>query len=296
MKDRLSKIIWVLIWIISIAALTYFFVFYRLADSKKVEPIEESQYSVFTGRNVYEYWRGTLPENQQQLYDELKEAYLQFLPTFSTQVEGKITVEQMSNVYTALYQDHPEIFWMDSYQAVSTLTDNINKHKKIELYYAYTEAESKEIKSRLEKNYLKIIEEAREQETDFKKIKLVHDRLIQTTTYTKYGKDEVHEYQSIVEIFDSGNTVCAGYSFAFKFIMDELGIDSIVSRDVSHANKSNNHSWNMVKLSGTWYNIDITWDGEKSKDGVIAYNYFLEDNDSFYRTHKMQEGIPTNEE
>jgi len=78
--------------------------------------------------------------------------------------------------------------------------------------------------------------------------------------------------------------------------MDELGIDSIVSRDVSHANKSNNHSWNMVKLSGTWYNLDITWDGEKSKDDVIAYNYFLEKNDSFYRTHKMQEGIPMNEE
>ena len=159
MKDKLSKSIWVLIWIIAIAVLTYFFVFYRLADSQKVEPIDESQYSVYTGRNVYEYWRGTLPENQQQLYDELKEAYLQFLPTFSTQVEGKITVKQMSDVYTALYQDHPEIFWMDSYQAVSTLTDNINKHKKIELYYAYTEAESKEIKSRLEKNYLKIIEE-----------------------------------------------------------------------------------------------------------------------------------------
>ncbi len=132
MKDRLSKIFWVLIWIVIIVGVAYFFFFYRLADSKQVKQLEESQYSVYTGRNVYEYWRGTLTDTQQQLYDELREAYLQFLPTFSTQVEGKISVEEMQNVYTALYQDHPEIFWMDSYQAVSTLRDNINKNKKIE--------------------------------------------------------------------------------------------------------------------------------------------------------------------
>ncbi len=271
----------------------YYFFFQDKADNIAVKPLEDkSQYSIYDGSTSYEYWKSTLSTQQQVLYEEIKESFLQFLPSFSTQVKGKITVDEFEDVYVAVQLDHPEIFWMKSYSAMSTVTDAINKDKKIILQYAYTQAEAKEIKGRLEKSYVKIIEEAKTQENDFKKIKLVHDRLVELGTYTKYTDEEYSEFQSMVSIFDTGDTVCAGFTYGFKFIMDNLGIDSISVRDVSHRDQTENHIWNMVNLYGKWYNLDITYDDNLTKDDSIAYNYFLIGNEEFYKTHKMDDRIP----
>ncbi len=166
--------------------------------------------------------------------------------------------------------------------------------QKIELKYYYNEEEAIKIKSRMEPVYMEIVNEARKQENDNNKIKYVHDKLINLATYTKYDKDNLHEFQSIISIFDTKESVCAGYTYGFKFIMDQLGINSIVTRDVGNENKSDNHMWNMVNLDEKWYNIDVTYDGSLSNNGKIAYNYFLKDNNVFYKDHKMQKNIPQN--
>lgn len=295
-KEKLQELISLLLLFGVIAASIYVFVFYRAADGKIVEAFSnEADYEVYSGRNAYEYWKTTLDENQQILYDEIKESYLQFNDTFSSQAK-KMSINDSRLVYSAVMLDHPEIFWMDSYQPVTTFDDKLNTNKKIELYYAYDKEEVKEIKAKIEPKYQEIIDEAQKLDNNFKKIKFVHDKLIEMSTYTDYSKDELHEFQSIVSIFDTGDTVCAGYSYGFKFIMDELGIDSIVSRDISNEDKSKNHIWNMVNLYGKWYNLDITWDEHYTENGVIAYNYFLKENEEFYKDHKMQPEIPQNKE
>ena len=75
--------------------------------------------------------------------------------------------------------------------------------------------------------------------------------------------------------------------------MDQLGIKTICTHDISNEDTSKNHIWNMVELYGKWYNLDITWDNKKDTEGII-YDYFLKDNDEFYTNHRMQYGIPTN--
>lgn len=37
------------------------------------------------------------------------------------------------------------------------------------------------------------------------------------------------------------------------------------------------HMWNMVKLEGQWYHVDVTWDDPVMSDGshALKYNYFL---------------------
>ena len=58
---------------------------------------------------------------------------------------------------------------------------------------------------------------------------------------------------------------CNGYALAFYLIIDECGIlcDYVAGY---------NHAWNIVKLNGLWYNIDVTWDDTNNK---INYDYFL---------------------
>ena len=293
-KGKVIDIVATIVCIVSIIWGIYLCFFYKVAD--KTEVVEAyanvEDYPVYDARNVYEYWKTTLNEKQQILYEEMKESYLQFRDTFSTQIDN-ISPNEFNNVYRTIYLDHPEIFWMDSYLTIKTLTNNVNTNREIDLYYSHSLEEAKEIKSRIEVRYNEIVEEAKNQDNDFKKIKYVHDKLIEISQYHDYTEEEISQYQSMVSIFETGNTVCAGYAYGFKFIMDQLGIKTICTHDISNEDTSKNHIWNMVELYGKWYNLDITWDNKKDTEGII-YDYFLKDNDEFYTNHRMQYGIPTN--
>lgn len=275
------------------------FIIYRLffywsaADGRVVEAFSnESDYTVYSGRNVYEWWKSTLTENEKILYDEMKESYLQFSKEFSTQLD-ELTTDELDKTYRALLLDHPEIFWMDRYNMSRLPIVNIVfTDKKIALGYFYTKEEAMEIKSCIEPMYLNIVNGAKKQEKDSEKIKYVHNELIKNSTYT--SNVHSHEYQSIISIFKEKKSVCAGYAYGFKFIMDQLGIESIVVKDGNNEDKKQNHVWNMVKLNEKWYNLDVSNDSQLTKNDTIAYNYFLKENSEFYKDHKMQEGIPQN--
>lgn len=53
--------------------------------------------------------------------------------------------------------------------------------------------------------------------------------------------------------------------------MDELGITcTVVSSDAM------NHAWNMVRVNGKWYHIDVTWDDHVSDTyGRVYHDYFM---------------------
>ena len=50
--------------------------------------------------------------------------------------------------------------------------------------------------------------------------------------------------------------ICSGYASTFQLFMDLLGIECIYIRGES---PSGEHNWNMVRLDGNWYCVDVTW-------------------------------------
>ena len=74
-----------------IIIIVYYVFFYRVADGIKIKPYENiEEYTVYNGRESFEYWKTTLNTNQQILYEEMKEAYLRFLDSFSTDINVNI--------------------------------------------------------------------------------------------------------------------------------------------------------------------------------------------------------------
>lgn len=283
--------------VISFSVLFFIYVlfFWNKADGVIVEALpNESDYSVYSGRNVYEWWKSTLTEKEQILYDEMKESYLQFKTDFSTKLD-ELTFYEMENVRVALLLDHPEMFWTDLYKTNLQRNDyKINVKKKIELSYAYTEEEAIAIKTRIEPIYMEIVNEAKKQKNDYRKIKYVHDKLIKTTEYEVISNENGRLDQSIVTIFDEHKSVCAGYAYGFKFIMDQLDIDTIIVRELVAEGAKYNHVWNMVNLYKEWYNIDVTYDKQTSTNNMVSDKYFLIDDDEFYLDHSMNKNIPKN--
>ena len=105
------------------------------------------------------------------------------------------------------------------------------------------------------------------------KIRVYHDYIANRNSYDQVmadtGKSEYHSNTAIGPLFE-GKAICDGYSDTMAFFLDKLGIENIkVTND--------EHVWNAIKLNGTWYHIDLTWDDPIYTNGrsLTIHDYFM---------------------
>jgi hypothetical protein len=69
--------------------------------------------------------------------------------------------------------------------------------------------------------------------------------------------------------------ICSGYTSTFQLFMNLAGIEC-VSVHGTYANTGSEHAWNMVRLDGEWYCVDVTWNdpSDGDPDGSERYRYF----------------------
>ncbi|MCR4715939.1 MAG: hypothetical protein K5656_02050 [Lachnospiraceae bacterium] len=105
--------------------------------------------------------------------------------------------------------------------------------------------------------------------SDIEKIKAVHDYVVNRLTYDQNNAGISHTAYGAV---DNNTAVCQGYSLLTMRLLNMIGIDTTYVH-------SNNHSWNLVKYNGVYYNLDATWDDPTSNMGpVLRYTYFMKSN------------------
>ena len=73
---------------------------------------------------------------------------------------------------------------------------------------------------------------------------------------------------------------CMAYSYAFLRLMQELEIPCVYV-------SSEHHAWNMVKLKGRWYYVDVTWE-----DTIRQNTYFLKGKEDFPGHKTVRRGLP----
>lgn len=120
--------------------------------------------------------------------------------------------------------------------------------------------------------------------TDTEKCLLVHDRLAEWCEYDYAGylagavPDESHSAYGPL-VLHTG--VCQGISYAFDWMMDELGVE-----DCYIASDELNHGWNMVTLNGESYFIDNTFDDPTwDVPGYVQHDNLLLSFDTFSALH-----------
>lgn len=57
----------------------------------------------------------------------------------------------------------------------------------------------------------------------------------------------------------NGKGICIGFANSFQLLMDLCGVECITVIGAAH-NSTGDHAWNMVRLDGAWYCVDVTWD------------------------------------
>jgi len=104
---------------------------------------------------------------------------------------------------------------------------------------------------------------------DYNRVKYFHDYLITNCTYQQGSEFDSSPYGTLVQ----KQALCQGYAHTFALLCSRAGIDCISVAGVAEGP----HIWNMVKIDGEWYVMDVTWDDADYRDfpAYISYNYFL---------------------
>ena len=110
--------------------------------------------------------------------------------------------------------------------------------------------------------------------TDYQKIKAIYDYICSNITYdydNLYDDSYTLKHSSYAALINK-KAVCQGYASLFYRLALEAGIDArVISGD-----SSGPHAWNIVKIEGSYYNLDSTWDA-----GNTEYEYFLKNAKDF---------------
>jgi hypothetical protein len=123
---------------------------------------------------------------------------------------------------------------------------------------------------------------------DVKKEKLIHDFICESTYYTNPASDDpIPRHCTAVGLLLDGYANCQGYADCFYMMCTMAGLT--VDKQSGSA-EGNLHVWNIVKLSGKWYSMDLTFDDTtfyEDGSGYPAYIYFNSGKDILLRTHSV---------
>ena len=130
--------------------------------------------------------------------------------------------------------------------------------------------------------------------SDYEKIKYVYEYIIDLTDYDANGIDT----QNIQSVLLYQKSVCAGYSKAFQYILNRMGL--FCTYITGTIRDGGDHGWNMVRIGENYYYVDVTWgdpvfanqmDGEGSET-VTNYNYLCCTETELFKTHVPSDAVP----
>ena len=87
----------------------------------------------------------------------------------------------------------------------------------------------------------------------------------------------------------NGRALCEGYSKAFAYLCQSVGIETFC---VIGRSNNESHMWNIVKLDGEWYHMDVTFDDPVSDVPTCSYTFFGLTQDAIEETHSILEIVP----
>lgn len=234
------------------------------------------------------YAHNTLSERQQRVYDEMLDAMMQMKDHVRLSTTDKSDV---MTCYHAICADYGEIFWVDrcSYSEYSLFGQPCAVG--FDVTYTYTKEEVADYKEKLRP----VIDDYRKQlmacESDYEKTELLYRKLIQDVTYDPDAENN----QNILSVFLGKATVCQGYACAVQYLLQQVGIPCVI---VTGTAQGQPHAWNMARLDGDYYYIDVTWGNADflgkidRAGGGINYGYLNITSEELLTNHQPQVDFP----
>ena len=221
---------------------------------------------------VYAYFNA-LSNEQKQNYN----AILDKVKNYSTEyivLPNPITRDEMETLFYAIQFDHPELFWIgSSYNFRTRKSDDIVVQMSFD--YLFDKSDIPALKQNFDaatEVLLKDID-SKSFKDDEAKEKYIYDLICSLTTYNKDKND--HTYQSAYSVLIGGESVCAGYSRAFQYLLNQEKIPAFFMPNYDPNDLSKRHAIVSVYVNGHFKLCDITTEDVFREDtGKTTYHLF----------------------
>lgn len=226
------------------------------APTEPIKTTNENQYTVVrTEEEIYDMILETMKSNKTTCYFNVADEAMIKPDDWAKGFDG---IEEIKVEYT-IAQSGFNVFvtlsYWDNYPIVAAFESNdttILSAAQLELFDKYCDI----LGACTSNSY-----------SDYENELAIHDYLVSNIEYGGVDEEAYSAYDALIK----GRAVCSGYAESFKTLLDMLGIEN---RAVTGSGNGEAHGWNMVKLDGEWYHVDVTWDDPIDGDGTISHKYF----------------------
>lgn len=186
-------------------------------------------------------------------------------------IDEKLTESEALMAFYYYQADYPHHFWCDG-SIRYTISERSNKVVKIQL--SYTMAGDQLLQAQIDFNnaVVELLEIAATGKDEYERELLLHDALARRVTYQE-GENAHNAYGALVK----GKAVCEGYSRGFQYLLYQSGIQCLMAEGSSinpSTGLSESHAWNVVRVDGQYYHVDLTWDDPDDVKTPVMYPYF----------------------
>ena len=228
----------------------------------------------------YRYYYSALPKEQRQVYEEMRRGLTVMSPSIRTL---RLDVRTMSDILFCLRLDEPRLAFIKD---VSFRTTREAEHVEVIPQYAFDAGKMRTIASMIDTRVRKITAPAlglNEEE----KLRFVHDWLLDNVRYDRLYKNYAHE---VIGPLCHGVGVCEGIAKTAKILLDELGVEALVvigrEDEEKHGLEGMRHAWNIVRVGGQNFHMDVTFDRSASLGGGKRYDYYKLSDAEIFADHR----------
>lgn len=222
------------------------------------------------------YAYSTLTAKQKKLYEALYECVESHGDSVDVS-DLACTATDLEKAFYAMDYENPQFFWLASgysYNYSGGIVYSVTPS------YGRTKSQAAVIAPKLEAAAEKIINGALELDTEFERVKYIHDAIVNMTTYRSDGGEYKRDADGPLV---NGYALCEGYSKAFAYLCQSIGIECFCISGTSDGP----HMWNVVKLGGDWYQMDVTFDDPTGVEPTCEYEYFCLTTAQICEDHKI---------
>jgi len=191
----------------------------------------------------------------------------------------KIDTKEIGQIYGDVLLASPELFYMDN--TITYFYNSRDQVTEVEFNYKMEPEEREEARHAYEREVDYIVSLVDPSLSDAEKALFVHDYLIASYSYDT----SVTNFDALT-LFRERNGVCQAYSLVYMAVLRELGMDAVMV-----ASDEMKHAWNLVKVDGTWYHVDLSFDDPApDRMGRVLHENFLLDDEGIKNTRTPHYG------
>jgi hypothetical protein len=246
-------------------------------DTSQTDSADTSAFSEAELPDHLEYYYGILTADDQLLYRQIyvvMRDHLEYTDVDTTDSDTIATVME----YVLL--DNPELFYVDS---LKTQTTTLGSETTIAITASesLTETEQVGASHKIDDFAEGALSGISDSMTDYEKALHIYSYVVSHLEYVLDAPYNQSLYSAAL-----GQTVCRGYTCAFKYLCDQLGIPCIV---VTGHMEEESHAWNMVYLDGQWCYVDCTAADDMVTQNIdVDYSWFGLDTATLSLTHTFR--------